>query len=830
MKKMVFRLALSNLRYHKSRTLLTGITITLTTMLLMAIGTSGIASLDMNRQLALSQSNYHAVFRLAQPEQLAILSKHINVESLDTIETFAQIINGKMNGSLNFYKTVKDGIYFSNLKLTEGHFPEQEDEICSVPAFFERVGADPVVGGKVTLSFRVNGKGEIQSKEFTISGLLTAREVSTEIADTRIVWGAYISEELLTQYEEAGLYEASPFAYIRFYGEDNLSYDEMKNKINGTASDIGLEEAYLSINRPYLATMTNPSTETMIIIAAISLIVILFSALVIYSIYYVGVITDIQEIGKLKALGASKRQIAKLFFCQGGIVCAFTIPLGLLIGYFLPYFLFPRVIQAINSTAVDSSYLAFLKNLRHQLHMFSLPFLLLVVIAVLLTVWVSLLKPIRMAKKVSPAEAIRYQENTIDCKSRRGHLEVKVSTLTWANLSRNKRRTAVTILTMGLSCVLFICVSAVLNSTSAEDIARRNIEKGEFRISLDYSRHDTEYPENNLDQLVQKNYFSEAFLEQIASIDGVESIERDRGKILSSTDISSAMYDDYDNRITLSYFTREEVPRLSEHLKSGIIDYDRMTAGNEILCTHVLSFDMYELILGDVLPLTLYDGDRELPLTVTLTALTEPEDNYPLLIMTEDTWNSLGLTFDPTTDIFLHVKETQYENVKKELQNIVSENDHFLLYSMDEEMIIGRSSVSIVKYPIYLVLLLIAVIGFMNLINTMITSIVTRKREIGILQALGLSNRQLVRMLSGEGIVFTVGTLLISVTLGNLLGYVFFLYAKEAHFMSLSHYHYPLWETIGLTLVLLVGQAAITFFISKRVEKESLIERIRSQE
>lgn len=92
--------------------------------------------LDMNRQLALSQSNYHASFRLTQPQQLSILTKHINVESLDTIETFAQIVNGKMNGSLNFYKTIKDGIYFSNLELTEGHFPEKEDEICSAPAFF----------------------------------------------------------------------------------------------------------------------------------------------------------------------------------------------------------------------------------------------------------------------------------------------------------------------------------------------------------------------------------------------------------------------------------------------------------------------------------------------------------------------------------------------------------------------------------------------------------------------------------------------------------------------------------------------------------------------
>ncbi len=830
MKKTVFRLAFSKLRYHKSRTLLTGISIMLTTMLLMAIGTTGIGSIDMSRQLAVAQSNYHAAFRLTQPEQLSILSKHINVESLNTIEPFAQIIYGKMNGTLSLSETVKDGIYISNFELIEGHLPEQENEICSLPAFFERVGAEPVVGGTVTLSFRVNGKGEIQTKEFTICGLLTDREISTEISDSRIAWSAYISRALLAQYEKAGLYEASPSAYLRFYGEDELSYDEMENKIKSTASDIGLGEEYISMNKQYLSTMTNPGTETMLIVVFVSLIVILFSALVIYSIYYVGVITDIQEIGKLKALGASRKQIARLFFCQGGIVCAFAIPLGLLIGYLLPYILFPQIIQAAGSTALDSSYLEYLLNIKGQIHMFSLPFLVLVVIAVLITVWVSLLKPIRMAKKVSPVDAIRYQENTTDCKSRKGHLTVKVSTLTWSNLSRNKRRTAVTMLTMGLSCVLFICVSAVLSSTSAEDLARRNIKQGDFRLSLDYSYHDMEYPENNLNQLVQQDYFNETFLEQLASIEGVESIERDSGRILSSTDMESAIYEALDNRLPLSYFTRKEVPQLSAHLKAGSIDYDRMTAENEILCTHVYSFDMYKLAIGDVFPLTLYDGDREIPLTVTLAALTQVDADYPLLIMTEDTWNNLGLTYDPTTDIYIHVKKAQYDDVKKTLQDIAALNEHFELYAMDEELSIGRYSVSMIKYPIYLLLLLIAVIGFMNLINTMITSIVTRKKEIGILQALGLSNRQLVHMLAGEGIIFTAGTLFISVTLGNLFGYLLFLYAKDEHFMSLSRYHYPLWETIGLTLVVLVGQIAITCFISKRVEKESLIERIRSQE
>ena len=836
----VLGLALSKLRYNRSHTLLTGAAIMLTTMLLMAIGTVGVATFDMNRQIY-SLSDYHASFNGLTPEQVQILSSHIQVEALSTNETFADIINGKMNGVLYYKETLRDDRADTTdsdmhaQEPAEGHYPQAEDEICSSPIFFRRVGAEPVVGGKVTLSFRVNGKGEILTKEFTISGLLPDIGIDEDIDDSRLMWAAQVSKVLLRKYEESGLYKSEPSATLRVYGEDELTYDEMEERIISVATDIGLAETDVNINKEYLFTATDPGTEIIAAVAAISLIVMLFSALVIYSIYYVGVITDVQEIGKLKALGASGRQIAKMFYWQGAIVSAIAVPVGLLAGFLLPYFLFPLALWVYQSSSTISSYSRdAVEAVAGQIHMFSLPVLLAAAAASLVTVAVSLRKPIRMAKKVSPVEAIRYQENSTDRKSRKGHREVKVSTLTLANLTRNKRRTAVTILTMGLSCVLFICVSALLNSISAEDLARRNIPRGDFRISLDYALHDKEYPENNLDSLVQKNYFNDAFLAQLLSIEGVESVEREHGRILSSSNMESTLYEDHENRLQLSYFTRDEVAELNACLNQGNIDYDRMTANNEIVFTNDYFFAQYGLSLGETYSLILYDGRREIPFTATLTALTTPDNGFPsdlpFLIMTGDTWNSLGLANDSTTDIYLHADNAYYDSVKETLQELVAENEHFTLYSMDVEMKVGRSGVGLTKNPLYLLLILIAVIGFINLINTMITSIVTRKKELGILQALGLSNRQLVRMLAGEGLVFTAGTLLISLTLGNFFGWLLYRWAKQEHFMSISRYHYPLWETIGLTLVLLIGQTVITLIINKKVEKESLIDRIRNEE
>ena len=253
-----------------------------------------------------------------------------------------------------------------------------------------------------------------------------------------------------------------------------------------------------------------------------------------------------------------------------------------------------------------------------------------------------------------------------------------------------------------------------------------------------------------------------------------------------------------------------------------------MTAENGAVFTSNYFMEEYGLSIGDEIPLTVYDGNREIPLTVRIAASVDVGNNQ--LCVTKEVWDKLGIQFDAKTALYISAASEQYDSIKSALQQIVDGEEFFRLYSLDEEMEIGRQTIILVKYPMYLVLVMIAVISFMNLINTMITSIAVRKKELGILQAIGLSDKQLTKMLAGEGLVYTAGTLFASVTIGNIFGYLLFGWAKDSHIMSLSVYHYPFVETILLAAVLIFGQLGITLFISCRVRKESLIDRIRSGE
>lgn len=817
--KMITALAKSRIKFNKSRTLLTAIAIMLTTTLLMGLATSALGLYDSQRQQALANSNVHATFKGMSEEQVNILKNHADVEALNLQETEASIENVDFNGFLTFSQDVKPGIYAGRGNLVEGALPEKIDDLCAPPSFFEQLGVKPVVGNKVTLDIRIGGEGVIQTQEFTICGITEQIDTSKlNVSKDRLVYSGQVSKAWHDQYIPKDKQTFS--ARLRVYGEDDLNYDAIKEKINNLASDVGCKESNINFNTEYLAIMTDPNTEMIGIVMSIALLIILFSALVIYSIYYVGIITDVQEIGKLKALGATKKQIKRLMLTEGMRVSAIAIPIGLILGYLIPYFAFPAMMDYLAENIATVYKI-------ESYDMFSLPLLIIVALAVLLTVCISLLKPMHMAGKISPIEAIRYQESSRGKKRRKGTKNVSLFGLSKANLTRNKRRTAVTMITMGLSCVLFMSLAAVMNSMEPQDIAAREIPQGDFRLTLNYALADKEYPENNLNNLQMEDYFSDELQAQIKAMDGVEAVQS-KGKILFEGDPDILRFQ-LQPRGVFSYFTQEDVKELQENLEQGELDYKQMTEENGILYTGAVTMTEDGLAIGDTIPMTIYDGDRKIQTEGTIMAALSSGDLAEFLL-TEDAYNKLGITTPDTTDLYISVDDKKYNDIKPQLRAIADANEHFQLYSMDEEMEIGAMSVNLVKYPMYIILIMIAVIGFMNLINTMITSIVTRKRELGMLQAIGLSDRQLSRMLSREGMVFTAGTLLLSLTLGNIFGYLIFLWGKSSGFMSIATYHYPVWETLGLAAALVIGQIFITRFISKKVRKESIIDRIRSTE
>ena len=138
-----------------------------------------------------------------------------------------------------------------------------------------------------------------------------------------------------------------------------------------------------------------------------------------------------------------------------------------------------------------------------------------------------------------------------------------------------------------------------------------------------------------------------------------------------------------------------------------------------------------------------------------------------------------------------------------------------------------NSAMTLTRGACYAFLGILGAICIMNMINTMIHSVHVRKKEIGMLQAIGMSDLQLLKMLQFEGLFYTAGTLLVAVGGGSVAGYPVFLWAKEHGMFNIRNYHYPLTATIVMIAVLVFVQVILVFVIGKSVKKDSLIDRIR---
>ncbi len=160
---------------------------------------------------------------------------------------------------------------------------------------------------------------------------------------------------------------------------------------------------------------------------------------------------------------------------------------------------------------------------------------------------------------------------------------------------------------------------------------------------------------------------------------------------------------------------------------------------------------------------------------------------------------------------------------------VITEDTYNRLGFSEDSLAVSEMSMKMMKLFSYGLTGLVALISFMNMANTMITGIITRKQEFGVLQAIGMTNGQLNKMLREEGLFFTLGTVIVAVAAGMPLGYALFSYGASHGWIGLYKYRPPMAELAAMAAAFAVLQLILSFVLSRNVKRESLVERIRYQ-
>ena len=793
--KTLTNLVKGNLKSSKAKSVLICITIMLTTTLLTSVGIICNNWLKTNKAATIEYSgSFEGIYKRVNKDKLDIIKNNASIDQYGIYKAIGTSQYEDSNlGLIYADNTIKN---MANIKFEDGTMPEKENEIAIESGYLNLLNNGAKIGDKIKLSYESLSTGEIKEKEFILSGILQTSDISkAQKSYSAIISKSYfVSEEV----DENTKYNV----YINIVKPKKLTADEVKESILSIAKNMGIEEYDVRINTDYI-NASNPDPQVIAGGIIVALIIILSSMLVIYSIFYVSVINKVHEYGKLRAVGATKRQIRKIILREGFILSCISIPLGIAIGYLIG--------QVVILKA--------LKMDRYGVGGMNIFIAIGVAVITVISVLLSLLKPMKMACNISPVEAMRYDGNDSKQKKRKGYEEINLKKITFANLSRNKKRTVITLLSLSLSGILFIVASTIMNCMNPENMAKDH-SLGDIAVYLD--NYDwNEDGSNNLYDIQANNPLGKEMCERLENIPGVKKINMEKSA-WASIDIGAGEK----NLEDIQGFDKEFYDELSEHLVEGEINKEALESGEGLVYTHPSYAKEIGIKVGSTQVITIYDGKDSYKKEFTVLALVDI--GGASIRIPESVMDSLIKT-DTTIRVGLEVKKDMLKSVEEEIKNI-TDNDEYLSYGTLEDSIeTYKKSMAITSVLIYSLVIIIGVIGLMNLINTMITSIITRKRELGILQAIGLSDKQLVKMLQIEGLFYTVGTLLITLTLGNILGYIAVIIFRNTG-ASYAIYDYPLTQTIIMIVAITLVQILITYMVTNNFKNDSLVDRIRYSE
>lgn len=790
------KIAKSNLKQNKSKSILIIITIILSTLMLSSIGIYIVDAGAYQKENTIKYSgNYQGILANVDEKQADILSNHADVE-----------LTGEMNGvgvekleddsNISLAYMNEDALKLNSFEFIKGKLPSKENEIVLDSGALKALGyKNKDLGEKIKISYDDYKSDKKIEKEFIISGILK----TSEISEAGKYYYAIISESYMRNTRDMSQEDFN--IYVKFNDKSNLSIEQAKEKLDKIANDIGLDTINTAVNENYINAL-KPDMETIMGGVFVGLVIVLSSILVIYNIFYISIVTKVQEFGKLRAIGATKKQIKNIVFKEGFILAGIAIPIGIILGYVLANI----IIKSFMDIDVKSS---------------RLPVILSVVVISFISVVLSLLKPMKVASKVSIVDAVRYTGNKISNKSKRkGYKNINLKRLSHANLERNKKRTYMTLASLILSGTIFITVSTALESFDAEKMAREHFPYDiEVRLS-GYEMNSDKNPKNNLNILQMNNPLSKDFFNQIKNMEGIKRIESAR-----SVKIGMEDYDVEFKYDLLQSINENDVKSLNKNIIDGKINLERLQTGDEIVITHVDTAKEMGVKAGDKIRLTLYDGDKKIKKEFKVQAIAM---GVPSFGIGKD-FIDRTLKYDSTSSLGIYTEEGKYQEIKDSIKKIAKNNGFLETDFIDSRIESNKATISFIKIMGYTLTGIIGVIGFMNLVNTMITSIVTRKKELGMLQAIGLTNKQLVKMLNSEAMYYTSGMMIGSILFGGILGYIAVIFLKKTG-LSYATYSLPIIPILLMIVCILVAQFITTYLIGRSFNKESLIDRVRYSE
>lgn len=832
--KAVKKLTDASLKSNRIRNIFAIIAIVLTTFMIFSVFSIGISFIQNYKtmQLRMEGNTSNVALSKVTPKQLEEIEKlgafksigyEINVGKVDLLNSN----NNKINVYMQYYS---DEDWNKQIKPcisdVEGTYPTKENEIMMSRKALEFLGLNKAkIGDKINISYNIKDQGK--SGDFILSGVYTNY---TYTADTGYI---LVSKEFVDKNNLS-------------LEKDGRLYMTVKNKYKRTIENTLKEKINLNSGQKFKfrGNLNEDSLKSSIKVIALVLIIVGFLVLsgylLIYNVMYISVIKDINFYGLLKTIGTSPRQIRKIVKGQILKLSIVGISIGLILGAIVSFGIVPLAIKNFfdgTMAGTMPSEVSFNPIIFIGATLFSF-----------LTVVLSCKKPAKIASTISPIEALRYIGST---PKKQRHIRMsnnggKLYKMAWYNVFRDKKRAFIVFLSLFMGTLTFLSVSTFIKSIDINNYIKKYI-KNDFQIednqlSEKLTDDDIESIKNmkgvtgvtstklakmNID--LNNGVFIKIIKESLKK-DGMN--EEEINKVIESmkknsnnsftwiVGVTDKEIEDYNkntkNKVNLKDFKDGKLALIKEpYVKENFYDYNELSGKSLVL----QSMDKEEkgtfsMVIAD---------DKE----GVLTGWAIPTLPWmPVIYVSIDNLEKLNNKF-VNYMVYIDVEPNYESSIKKQLESLTSVTGTWL--SSKTEKIEGiksmKMTINVLGGGISLILILI---GLLNFINVMITGINARFKELAILESIGMTKKQIKKLLTYEGVYYAVITSVFILTIG--LGVIYGVSILSKSIADYAIFTFPIIPLVILIIFIFLVCLITPSVVFKIGAKKTVTERLREIE
>ena len=821
-KAYIVRLAKNILNANKSRRNILLLAIALTSILFTSLFSVALGlgkSMETQTMKTIGTIS-HGSFKELSDKDISILSKDKDIKEFSIREKVGILDDEKISAELSYID--KNGFEWSLIEKVKGKFPEKENDVFIDLATAKKLGYKGEIGEEIEVPFTIEKPytGEIiekKSDKFIISGTFQ-NPIDSNVGVGQIYLSkAYVYKLSLPKNNK----DVEVMLKNSFMIRDKLLKIAERNgyKVVDDPGNLSDKEIRIGVNFAYLLSGDNSfDFKTFLPFLSFLILVMVAGYLIINNIFKISVNEDIKLLGLLKTIGMTKPQIKKLVHLESLAASLPSIIVGDIVGISIGKIILNKIF-ANNEMLTDVKLSPAVIIL---IILFSTAF-------TLLTVFLSVMRPARFASKISPIDASRYNE--IEIKNKYKSEDISLGKLARRQVFSNKFRFISIVLSISLSAVI---LNSVLTYTGNIDL-----EKGISDVIV------TDY------NIASPKYFRYMYLGSEEGIDKkfIDEIENHKGFKGGGALYSSGYeyaYPDIkieDHKVAPILLGIDDYLINKQKFIDGEFDKEKWQTGNYVIIgeygdkkSALKAGDKIKInvknkvkevqVMGKV-EYNFSNGLRYFPvIKEDINDESSPTLSLEYVYMNPDEYQEL--TGDKSIMSYgFDVADSEKENFDKLLKTFENEPD----FSYDSRELQIKSTMefkNLIEFAGYSLSIVLFLISVLNFINVIATEILRNMVNLSILEAIGMTKKNIKKYLVKKNLIYSLCGLVFSFIIMLLVDkFILMDFIEQTQWTS---YKFVIMPLILVNFVNIIIGIIFTGRFYEKHSQNSLVDRIRSLE